>query len=90
MPTLRERMLRDQLAAYLSAELSLDGFKDWLVGTTWDIDESGDHGAIDLAYDIKLSLAEHSSGRTTEAELQAELHLLLASVCHPADAALTP
>lgn len=71
-----ELAIRERLAAYLDGEMSLDDFKDWLVGATWDVEQSGEPAAIDLAYDVKLLLAEHSSEGFPETELRTLLRLL--------------
>ncbi len=77
MASPRELALREHLANYLADVESPDDFKDWLVGATWGIDETGDRSAIALTYDIKLALAEHSSGHSTEDELRRELQPLV-------------
>lgn len=66
-----------KLARYLAGEESLDGFKDWLVGATWDVEATHDPRAIDVTYEIKLLLAEQSGGDLSEAELRRELQPLL-------------
>ena len=76
MPSLHASDLRQHLTEYLHDDVPLDDFKDWLVGATWDIDETGDPAAIELTYDIKLALAEHSGGRISENELRSELQPL--------------
>ena len=68
-----EQDLREHLAEYLAERTTLDEFKDWLVGATWDIDETGDETVTELVYEIKLALAEESSGFISERELRAEL-----------------
>jgi hypothetical protein len=68
-----EHAIRERLAEYLEGERQLDEFKDWLVGATWDVEQSKEPAAIDLTYEIKLLLAEHSGGYLTEDELRAEL-----------------
>ncbi len=65
------------LARYLAGEESLDGFKDWLVGETWDVEATNDPRAIDVTYEIKLLLAEQSGGFLSEAELRRDLQPLL-------------
>ena len=62
--------IREHLADYVDGEASLLDFKDWLVGATWDVDESGEPEAIDLTYEIKLLLAEQSSEGWPETELR--------------------
>lgn len=65
------------LARYLADEVSLDDFKDWVVGATWDIEATDDPRAIDLTYEIKLLLAEQSGGFLSETALRWELQPLL-------------
>jgi hypothetical protein len=62
--------IQDHLARYLANETTLDEFKDWLVGATWDIEQRGDSESEDLTYEIKLRLAEHSGGYCTEDDLR--------------------
>jgi hypothetical protein len=54
--------IRDRIAALLADQISLFEFQDWLVGTTWDIEQHADPDTIDLAYSSKLALAELSRG----------------------------
>ncbi len=81
--------LRQHLTEYLNGDVSLDDFKYWLVGATWDIDETGDPAAIELTYDIKLALAEHSGGHISEDELRSELQPLAPMVAQARSAAAT-
>lgn len=68
--------IRDRAQGYATGTLSLDDFKDWLVGATWNVEQ--DHPeAADLTYDIKLLLAEHSSGDLSDTELRAHLQTLV-------------
>jgi hypothetical protein len=64
-----EFTIREQLAKYLSHEISLRDFKDWFFSNSWDIDRIGDPVLTDLVYGIKLDLAEFSHGDWTEEEL---------------------
>lgn len=68
-----ETTIRSHLDAYLSDALSLEGFTAWLVGATWNIDNTGDEAATELAFAIELALAEHTSGLTTLVELRQAL-----------------
>ncbi len=72
------RSIRDRVHAYAIGALSLDDFKDWFIGATWDVEQ--DHPeAADLTYDIKLLLAEYSSGDLSKSDLRAGLKLLVTS-----------
>jgi hypothetical protein len=54
--------IREQAARYLSDELPLSEFEDWLVDATWNVHQSGDSEAADLAYATELKFAEYTSG----------------------------
>jgi hypothetical protein len=71
--TERESAIRHQLDAYLADTLSLDQFTAWLVGTSWNIEKTGDAGASQLAFAIEFALAEHSNGMLTPDELRRAL-----------------
>lgn len=74
-----ESAIRHQLRKYLTSEQSLDEFKDWLVGETWDIERRNDPAAEALTYEIKLRMAEQSSDDCTEADLKRLLRPLMES-----------
>lgn len=78
MSTPREIAIRGRLARYVAAETSLDEFKDWLVGETWDIEQRGDPAAERLAYRIKHRFAEQSGGHVTEDDTRRLLQPLVA------------
>lgn len=71
--TERELTIRHQLGAYLCDAMSLDDFTAWLVAASWNIEQTGDIGASQLAYAIELALAEHTSGLLTLEELRRDL-----------------
>jgi hypothetical protein len=73
-------VLREHVIAYLVDEVSLRDFQDRLVGATWDIEDRGDPHATDMAYEIKLALAEHSQGDISLQELREQLGDLVATV----------
>lgn len=68
-----ESAIYGRLDAFLSGALSLEDFTAWLVGATWNIEQMGNTGAIDVAFAIELALAEHSSGLLTLEEFRTEL-----------------
>ena|SRR5215212_950859 len=68
-----EAKIRHCLVSFLTGDISLDEFTAWLVGATWNIENTGDVEASNLAYAIELSLAEHSSGLLNLEELQSVL-----------------
>jgi len=65
-----DRAIHDHLAAYLAGETSLDEFKDWLVGATWEIAPNDESTTAKLAIRIKHRLAEHSGGYVSDDELK--------------------
>jgi hypothetical protein len=75
-----ESTIRRQLVSYLTSDLSLDDFTEWIVGVIWDIEATGDPRATQLAYSIELALAELSSGLLTLDELREELVTLVSHV----------
>jgi hypothetical protein len=72
-----EQAIRDHLDAYLSGEVSLDAFKEWMIGVTWNRDDALGSDARQLAYAIELALAEESGGYLTREELHADLRQIL-------------
>lgn len=72
-----ESAIRDRLTHYLAGQASLDEFKDWLLGATWNVDDRDEPVAMDLTYDIQLLLAEYSSEGFPEADLRHQLRPLL-------------
>ena len=75
-----EKAIHDHLESYFSGEMSLDEFKDWFVGATWNIEGRAAPEAIELAYAVELALAEASGGYLTTDELQEELRKLTARI----------
>lgn len=71
-----ETTIRRHLVSYLAGDVSLDEFTNWLVRATWNIENTGNASARELAYAVELTLAEYSSGLLTLEELRAELHAL--------------
>jgi hypothetical protein len=65
--------IRERVTAYLAGELTRPELQEWLVAETWDVDQSGDPQAIDLTYEIKLALAEHSRGDISRTALHDRL-----------------
>ncbi len=65
--------IRASLVRYLSDEISLAEFEDWFVPVAWGIERTGNRGAIELAGEIELRLAEFSNGHWSEPELRGKL-----------------
>lgn len=75
--------IQGRLARYLAGDSSLDEFKDWLVGETWEVEQRADAEAEKLTYRIKHRLAEQSGGHITEDALRRTLQPLVASAPAP-------
>ena len=81
-----EADIRQRLTSHLAGDVPLDEFKDWLVGATWKLNRAADPAAHQLAYQIKLPLAEHSGGYLTDDELRQALLPHTTSIPSPVQA----
>lgn len=72
-----ERDIRINLWNYLSGKSSLSVFKEWFVPATWDVERAESAENVGLVNEVKLCLAEHSSGHLGDAELKSYLVDLL-------------
>lgn len=70
MPSSLDLEIRKWVARYLAGEISLSVFEEWFIPATWNVEQSGNIEAVDLAHEIDLLLAEHSNGHWTESELR--------------------
>ncbi|HUG94249.1 MAG TPA: hypothetical protein VML55_25695 [Planctomycetaceae bacterium] len=77
MPNNLERDIRIKLGEYVTCQVGLEEFHDWLSPVLWDIEDQGEPGAADLAYSIELAIAEYSAGHMNEQELREELEQLV-------------
>ena len=68
-----DRDIRERLLEYLSGELSLDKFEDWIVQHTWNVHQWGSKDTQNLAYSIEAKLAEHSGDHISEKVLRKHL-----------------
>jgi hypothetical protein len=68
-----ETQIRKSLWELAMSQMSLDGFRDWFVPISWNIEKTREPEAIELAHYIDGVLAEASSGAWTEDELREEL-----------------
>jgi len=71
--------IREQVDKYLSGEMPLERFEDWLVQETWNVHRSGSHAAEVLTFAIEEALSEFSSDHIPEERLREELASLLLS-----------
>lgn len=63
----------DWAVRYLSGEVTLDQFEEWLVPNTWDVESSGDEASQALVHDILSMMVELSSGDLEQDEFDNEL-----------------
>jgi hypothetical protein len=68
-----ENQIRKARWECAKGRMSLDAFRAWFVPLSWNIEESAEPQAIELAHHIDGILAEASSGGWTEDELLEEL-----------------
>lgn len=65
--------IRYHIERYIRGSISLGEFLDWFVPRSWDIEQSGNSSAIDLAHRVDGILGESSSADWSENELRGEL-----------------
>lgn len=68
-----EDQIRKSLRELEMGHLSLDGFREWFVPISWNIERVGSFEAVELAHHIDGVLAEASSGNWTDTALREEL-----------------
>jgi hypothetical protein len=68
-----ENEIRSKLGRYLSKEISLDQFEDWLAQRSWNMHLDSESAAQKLASAVELRLAEYSNGDMDERALRNEL-----------------
>lgn len=61
--------IRERVLGYLAGNTTLTELEDWLVEQSWGAHLS-DPEAADLAYELKLLIAEHMSGHRSELDLK--------------------
>lgn len=72
-----ELEIREKIGRFLSKEMSLDRFEDWLVQRSWNMHKDSEEAAQKLASAIELRLAEFSNGHLDECALRDELRALV-------------
>jgi hypothetical protein len=65
-----ENIIRERLAQYLDARITLREFQAWFVPATWNLEATADPAAFNLATEIELRLAEFTNGHITESQLR--------------------
>ncbi len=73
-----EGKIREQLFAYLTREISLNEFEDWLAQHSWNMHQDSDEVAQYLVGAIELRLAEYSDDHLDDKALDREFQGLLA------------
>ena len=68
-----ELEIQQHLSRYLDGVLQRLELEDWLIPTLWDLAESDDEAARELAGHIHNLIAETSSGHRSPKSLQVEL-----------------
>jgi hypothetical protein len=58
--------IRSKVADWLAGACTIDQLKDWIVGVSWNIEETGDAEAIGAAYDVVHALALYDDDRDLE------------------------
>lgn len=74
-----ESQIRDKLFDYLTREITLNDFEDWLVFQSWNMHQDSDDAAQRLVGAIELRLAEYSNDHLSDDALERELKGLLAA-----------
>jgi len=69
--------IRNWLARSLNGDISLHDFEDWFVPVSWDIEQTHNSRANELAGEVELRLAEYTNDDWTEDELRSELQPLV-------------
>lgn len=73
MPRLLDIEIRERLARYLAAEISLREFEDWFIPASWNVHLRGNDDAAKLTYEIEAVLAQASTERWPEQRVKEEL-----------------
>ncbi len=68
-----ESQIRNRLFAYLSRQITLNDFEDWLVVQSWNMHQDSDEKAQAIVGAIELRLAEYSDDHLTDEGLDREL-----------------
>jgi hypothetical protein len=69
--------IRERLWRYLNRDISLHDLQAWFVPVLWDIEQTHNPKAIELAGEVELRLAEYTNDDWTEDELRSELQPLV-------------
>jgi len=75
-----EAQIREQLLSYLTREISLNEFEDWLALQSWNMQRDSSPAARRLVGAIELRFAEYSNDHLTDEGLERELKGLISPV----------
>ena len=80
-----ELEIRKELSWFLSNQIPLDDFEDWLVSKSWNMHVDSLGAAQKLVSEIELCLSEYSRGHLDFGELRRELlpYVTNINVAHP-------
>lgn len=82
--------IREKIVDFLSAEIHLDDFEDWIVQNTWNVHQSGSLAAEDLTFSVEEALSEYSRSVLEYHELTKALENLVGEENHSIDVATAP
>lgn len=71
-----EQAIRTRLRSYLSGDISLEAFEDWLIDATEGADRANQREIIRLRAAINLQIAEYTGGFMNEVQLRERLETL--------------
>lgn len=72
-----EAQIRDRLFSYLTRQITLNDFEDWLVQQSWNMHQDSGEAAQYLVGAIELRLAEYSNDHLTDEALEREFKGLI-------------
>ena len=68
-----EAEIRERVAAFLTGELTLDDFEDWLAQNTWNLQPEGNEHSYRMTHAIEHRLFLYSDNQLNEEGLRDEL-----------------
>jgi hypothetical protein len=68
-----EGQVREMIAKFVSGQLEIDDFWDWLSECAWTIEEHDDRTSEAIVYDAMNLMAEFQEGHRTEESVRREL-----------------
>lgn len=74
-----EAQIQEQLFNYLTRQISLNEFEDWLVLNSWNMHRDSSDASQRLVGALELRFGEYSNGHLSDEALERELRGLIAS-----------